>query len=190
MKVKSPSRVRPSATPWTAAYQAPLSMGFSRQEHWSGVPLPSPGGMHSTLLLLLALQKLGYLSFCIFCPELVQLHIHTIIFGLLELLCILLPEETFVKVPALHQRVPGLSLSQYSIYSLCLAFLLSIIFFRFSVLLYESVIFFFFWLNAMPGYGYTTICLSIHCDKRMYCFLVLTIMNKDSVNIMRSSLMS
>ena len=30
------------AIPWTAAHQAPLSMGFSRQEHWSGVPLPSP----------------------------------------------------------------------------------------------------------------------------------------------------
>ena len=30
------------ATPWTAAYQAPSSMGFSRQEYWSGVPLPSP----------------------------------------------------------------------------------------------------------------------------------------------------
>ena len=29
-------------TPWTSAYQAPLSMGFSRQEYWSGVPLPSP----------------------------------------------------------------------------------------------------------------------------------------------------
>ena len=29
-------------TPWTAVFQAPLSMGFSRQEHWSGVPLPSP----------------------------------------------------------------------------------------------------------------------------------------------------
>ena len=29
-------------TPWTAAYQAPLSMGFSKQEYWSGVPLPSP----------------------------------------------------------------------------------------------------------------------------------------------------
>ena len=43
MKVKSLSRVRPLATPWTAAYQAPLSMGFSRQEYWSGVPLPSPG---------------------------------------------------------------------------------------------------------------------------------------------------
>ena len=42
MKVKSLSRVRLLATPWTAAYQAPPSMGFSRQEHWSGVPLPSP----------------------------------------------------------------------------------------------------------------------------------------------------
>jgi len=31
-----------SATPWTAAFQAPQSMGFSRQEYWSGVPLPSP----------------------------------------------------------------------------------------------------------------------------------------------------
>ena len=43
VKVKSLSRVRPSATPWTAAFQAPPSMGFSRQEYWSGVPLPSPG---------------------------------------------------------------------------------------------------------------------------------------------------
>ena len=44
MKVKSLSDVRLLATPWTAAYQAPLSMGFSRQEYWSGVPLPSPSG--------------------------------------------------------------------------------------------------------------------------------------------------
>ena len=42
MKVKSLSRVRLFATPWTAAYQAPPSMGFSRQEYWSGVPSPSP----------------------------------------------------------------------------------------------------------------------------------------------------
>ena len=42
MKVKSLSRVRLLATPWTAAYQAPPPMGFSRQEYWSGVPLPSP----------------------------------------------------------------------------------------------------------------------------------------------------
>ena len=46
MKVKSQSEslsyVRPSVTPWTAAFQAPPSMGFSRQEDWSRVPLPSP----------------------------------------------------------------------------------------------------------------------------------------------------
>ena len=42
VKVKSLSLVRLLATPWTAAYQAPPSMGFSRQEYWSGVPLPSP----------------------------------------------------------------------------------------------------------------------------------------------------
>ena len=40
-KVKSLSRVRLLATPWTAAYQAPPSMGFSGQQYWSGVPLPS-----------------------------------------------------------------------------------------------------------------------------------------------------
>ena len=42
VKVTSRSRVHLLATPWTAAYQAPPSMGFSRQEYWSGVPLPSP----------------------------------------------------------------------------------------------------------------------------------------------------
>ena len=41
-KVKSLSRVRLFATPWTVAYQAPPSMGFSRQEYWSGLPFPSP----------------------------------------------------------------------------------------------------------------------------------------------------
>ena len=44
VKVKSLSQVQPLATPWTVAYQAPLSMGFSRQEYWSGVPLLSPSG--------------------------------------------------------------------------------------------------------------------------------------------------
>ena len=34
-----------SATPWTTACQAPLSMGFSRQEHWSGLPFPPPGDL-------------------------------------------------------------------------------------------------------------------------------------------------
>ena len=45
VKVKSLSRVWPSVTPWTAAFQAPPPMGFSRQEYWSGVPLPSPRKM-------------------------------------------------------------------------------------------------------------------------------------------------
>ena len=44
-KVKSPSRVRLFATPWTVAYQIPPSMGFSRQECWSGLPFPSPGDL-------------------------------------------------------------------------------------------------------------------------------------------------
>ena len=39
------SRFRPFATPWTVAYQAPPSMGFSRQECWSGLPFPSPGDL-------------------------------------------------------------------------------------------------------------------------------------------------
>ena len=50
MKVKSLSCVPLFATPWTAAHQAPPSMGFPRQEYWSGFPLPSP-------TLLLSLNK-------------------------------------------------------------------------------------------------------------------------------------
>ena len=53
VKVKLLSHVRPSATPWTAAFQAPPSMGFSRQEYWSGVPLPSPSGKLGELKLIL-----------------------------------------------------------------------------------------------------------------------------------------
>ena len=45
VKVKSLSRVRLFATPWTVAHQAPQSMGFSRQEYWSGLPFPSPGDL-------------------------------------------------------------------------------------------------------------------------------------------------
>ena len=46
VKVKSLSRVRLFATPWTVAYQAPPSVGFSRQEYWSGLPFPSPGDLN------------------------------------------------------------------------------------------------------------------------------------------------
>ena len=45
VKVKSLSRVRLFVTPWTVVYQAPQSMGFSRQEYWSGLPFLSPGDL-------------------------------------------------------------------------------------------------------------------------------------------------
>ena len=45
VKVKSLSRAQLFGTPWIVAYQVPLSLGFSRQEYWSGMPLPSPGNL-------------------------------------------------------------------------------------------------------------------------------------------------
>ena len=45
VKVKSLSHVQLFATPWTVAYKAPPSLGFSRQEYWSGLPFPSPGDL-------------------------------------------------------------------------------------------------------------------------------------------------
>ena len=45
IRVKSLSHVQLFATPWTVAYQAPLSMEFSRQNYWSGLPFPSPGDL-------------------------------------------------------------------------------------------------------------------------------------------------
>ena len=61
VKVKSLSHVRLLATPWTAARQAPPSMGFSRQEYWSGLPLPYYK-TNSVLTLLFWSQKLESLS--------------------------------------------------------------------------------------------------------------------------------
>ena len=69
MEVKSEGEVSvmsDSATPWTAAYQAPLSMGFSRQEYWSGVPLPSPNGFifntKYMIYVTMALKEAGMLN--------------------------------------------------------------------------------------------------------------------------------
>ena len=61
-KGKSLSRVWLLATPWTAAYQAPLSMGFSRQEYWSGVPLPSPTTLVQATIISLGLLVVYLLS--------------------------------------------------------------------------------------------------------------------------------
>ena len=57
MKVNLLSRVRLLATPWTAAYQAPPSMGFSRQEYRSGVPLPSPNMLSRLVINFLPRSK-------------------------------------------------------------------------------------------------------------------------------------
>ena len=50
VKMKSLSRARLFATPWTVAHQARLSMGFSRQEYWSGLPFPSPGDLPNPVI--------------------------------------------------------------------------------------------------------------------------------------------
>ena len=52
LKVKSLSRVRLSATPWTVAHQVPLSLGFSRQEYWSGLPFTHVTSVLSLIILI------------------------------------------------------------------------------------------------------------------------------------------
>ena len=61
--MKSPSRVQFFATPWTAAYQAPLPMGFSRQEYWSGVPLPSPLYVYMCVCVYIYIYKYVYILY-------------------------------------------------------------------------------------------------------------------------------
>ena len=63
VKVKSLSRVRLFATPWTAAHQAPPSMGFSRQEYWSGLPLPSLNGEYEVSFIYLSLAGFTFSRF-------------------------------------------------------------------------------------------------------------------------------
>ena len=60
VKVKSLSHVRLLATPWNAAYQAPPSMGFSRQEYWSGLPLPSPISTHSQYKVIIDISYIFF----------------------------------------------------------------------------------------------------------------------------------
>ena len=67
VKVKLLSCVRLLATPWSAAYQAPASMGFSRQEYWSGVPLPSLGTQHSDSIFLYISKLSPWLSLVVIC---------------------------------------------------------------------------------------------------------------------------
>ena len=68
LKVKSLSRIRLPATPWTAAHQAPPSMGFSRLEYWSGLPLPSPLKCSTSMLndLVIPGQNAGCTNWPVF----------------------------------------------------------------------------------------------------------------------------
>ena len=61
VKVNSLSRVQPFETPWTEAYQAPPSMGFARQEYWSGLPWPSPENVSNLV------SSISGLLFCYIC---------------------------------------------------------------------------------------------------------------------------
>ena len=102
VKVKSLSRVWPSATPWTAAYEAPPSMGFSRQEYWSGVPLPSPTSLSFTI----SWRLLKFISSW----QLVMLSNYLILFYPLLLLPSIFPSiRIFSLSPALHIRWPKFS---------------------------------------------------------------------------------
>jgi len=65
VKVKSLSCVRLLATPWTAAYQTPPSMGFSRQEYWSGLPLPSLPWSRSYSFMMTSTHPQQYLRIAI-----------------------------------------------------------------------------------------------------------------------------
>ena len=71
VKVKSLSRVRLFVTPWTAAHQAPLSMGLSRQEYWSGVSLPSPLKTHKNTLFFYIYIIFFFWPHCMVCGILV-----------------------------------------------------------------------------------------------------------------------
>ena len=82
MKGKSLSRVRLFATPWTAAHQAPLSMGFARQEYWSGLLFPSPGdlsnpGMEPMSPVSLALAGRFFTTESPGKPSYIHTHTHT-----------------------------------------------------------------------------------------------------------------
>ena len=77
VKVKSLSCVWLLATPWTAAHQAPLSMGFSRQEYWSGVSLPSPFAYYRELLFVVWVFVLFLGAFYFFHNKKLSISVYT-----------------------------------------------------------------------------------------------------------------
>ena len=111
VKVKSLSSVRLFSTPWTAAYQAPPSMGFSRQEYWSGVPLPSStSGLPHTKQLLHIIYNLSFLhwflmpvlSYGIF-PYVCDLFLDSILFHFY--ICIFLCQCNRILISMMLQKI-------------------------------------------------------------------------------------
>ena len=87
VKVKSLSRIRLLATPWTAAHQAPPSTGFSRQEYWSGVPLVYSNLQFSIALILFQMannpfpwlrKTVSFQSYCLLCAGSTQFSLTSI----------------------------------------------------------------------------------------------------------------
>ena len=93
MKVKSLSHVRLLATPWTAAYQAPLSMGFSRQEYWSGLPY---------YVEHLIIQKIA--------PSLQHLKIYLVIYTLFNTANMYRAPNMYQVVKSFQSQLSGLAL--------------------------------------------------------------------------------
>ena len=96
VKVKSLSRVWLLATPWMAGYQAPPSMGFSRQEYWSGVPLSFPFCCFPLFLYIDCWGRLSYLSLLFFGT----LHSNEYIFPFLLCFSLLFFSQLFVRPQA------------------------------------------------------------------------------------------
>ena len=103
--MKSLSHVRPSATPWTAAFQAPPSVGFSRQEYWSGVPLPSPWNRQRVWQIGNPLLHCGWEC------KLVQ-PLWRIVWGFLKKLKIELPYDPATPRTAAFQAPPSVGFSR------------------------------------------------------------------------------
>ena len=95
VKVKSLSRVRLLVTPWTAAYQAPLPMGFSRQEYWSGLPLSSLNTLSRFVLAFLPRSKRLLIS------------LHLLLAKIILFVCTLYSSPTEDEMVGWHHRLNG-----------------------------------------------------------------------------------
>ena len=97
VKVKSLSRIQLLATPWTAAYQAPPSIGFSRQEYWSAVPLFLASSILKTWVISRA--NLKKIFFLIISVERWQSEFHLCLLGCVFCLCFLSPRNRSETTP-------------------------------------------------------------------------------------------